>query len=114
MKGLSGYVRQIYREMAFDYTYGVRRKSNEEHPFAGVLKQPTEPYYTTTPTQEVFKLFCYYQIGKYYQGSFSDFLLLPYPVAVEVMDECKHIHNERAKHSKNSKDRDIDEDEFFT
>lgn len=87
-KGVGGFRRNIYRNMAYDYAYGVRNHESDEHPFAAVLKSPKEPYYSSVPAQEVMKIFMIYRIGRYLNMSFTDFLLMPYPMAMDAIDEC--------------------------
>lgn len=101
LSGTTGFQRHIYRNMAFDYAYGVRDKSGEEHPFAGVLKQPTEPYFTTTPHQEMLKVFIFYNVPKRTNLSYIEFLELPYPIALDCIAECKVIDEYTKKNAEN-------------
>lgn len=107
LRGISGYKRHIYRNQAFDYAYGVRDKNSEEHPFSSVLKSPEEPYYTTTPHQEMLKVFIYYQLGKNINLDYHTFLTLPYPIAIDCIDECKALHESREREAEKRNSGDL-------
>lgn len=117
LRGTSGFMRHAYRNQAFDYAYGVRDKSSEEHPFASVLKQKNEPYFTTTPHTEILKVFIFYEVAKRTHLSFNDFLTLPYPVAVDCIEECKYIAKLMKEQRSDPEDKTSGgslEQEFFT
>lgn len=94
-KGVHGFRRHVIRDMAFDYAYGVRSKEGKEHPFAGVMKSPLEPYHRTTPRKEMLVNFIALEVGKYLRCSWPEYLCLPYPDAMDALELARKYSQER-------------------